>query len=341
MGIKVKNNKNLPGLLSPLLYAIVPLIVLVDFGGKDSFGNSFLNGASLTFLKDIWGLPLNIALLFILGQHTNFMKHLKSKVSIYAVIAGIFGGPLGYTLFNTAFYLAGPSYGHVFSSLEPIILVIMVYLLYKRKFNAMILSGIILTTISIVCLVFGGALTGTDASKIVIGSLLAILGAGCWAVESLMFDRAFIKKPDADVNTLIIIKMFAALVINIAIFIPATSAIVGDVNIGFNKISMCFENKDFIWRLILGGVLLFVGRLCFFKSVNLVGPTITNVFYQLSVVITPIISMIIYAISGAYIGHDDQLLDFKYQITFWITSIGVVTGSIMVIIGEKMWKLKR
>ena len=341
MGIKGKINKNLPGLLSPLLYAVIPLIVLIDLGGKDSFGNSFLNGATLTFLKDIWGLPLNIILMFILGQHVNFMKHLKSKVSIYAVIAGIFGGPIGYTLFNTSFYLAGPSYGHVFSSVEPIILVLMVYLLYKRKFNAMILSGVVLTTVSVICLVFGSALTGENASKTIIGSLLAILGSACWAVESLMFDRAFIKKPDADVNTLIIIKMFSALLINISIFIPATSSLVGDVNIGFNKIATCFENKDFIWRLILGGVLLFVGRLCFFKSVDLIGPTISNIFYELSIVITPILSMIIYAITGSYVGHDDQLLDTKYQITFWITSIGTVAGTIMVIIGEKKWSLKR
>lgn len=92
-------------------------------------------------------------------------------------LAGIFGGPIGYVLYNTAFLYAGPSYGHIFTSMEPIILVVSGMLLFKRKYNLNMILGIVLTVASLSALIIGKSFSEMDFTHVIIGALLGIGGS--------------------------------------------------------------------------------------------------------------------------------------------------------------------
>ena len=324
--------KNSPGLLSPVLYAIIPLLVLINLPST-GFADDFVNGASLTFAKDIIGLPLNIILIFILGKQSGLWQELRSKGGLLAAAAGMFGGPIGYTMYNTSFYIAGPSFGHVFTSLEPIILAIAVFFLYKRKFNMYIIMGIILTTLSVVALVFGSSLSSEDVPSVILGSALGILGAVSWSIEVLLFEKAIEKSATKDINILVTIKVGFACIFNVAIFFPILSTI-GATDNPFHRFGSMFNDTENVIRLLLGGVLLFAARILFFISIDRVGPTISSVLYELSIVLTPIFSLIVYGVTGSFVGHDDSMLDTQYAIVFWITTIGILGGVYLVIYGQ-------
>ncbi len=309
-------------------YSILPLIFLVNFHGPDTLSYNFAQGAVLTVGKDLISSIVFVITILLTRRGKETLAILKSKAGLFAAVAAIAGGPLGYTFYNTAFYMAGPSFGHVFTSLEPILLALFAYLFLKRKFKWQMWMGVGLTVISTIAMVAGESTQAGDTYKILIGSALGLLGSISWTIESVLFDRAITMAGDESLMPLLTIKMAAGMIFNFAVMFPVTGGIVGDAGHSYKLFATFFTVWDHAWRLIVAGLLIVLGRVLFFSALKYQGATFVNVIYSLTIIVLPAFNLIYYWMTGDFVGGDiTNQLTMRFQLVFWICVTGIITGT--------------
>ncbi|MCR8613154.1 MAG: DMT family transporter [Mycoplasma sp.] len=316
-----------------LPYSIIPLIWLIPFDLPTNLSGSIAKATIVTLSKDLISIFAYTIITIMKREFRKTIKLMPTRAGMYAMASGVFGGPIGYTLFNAAFFFSGASYSHIFVSLEPIILTLSGIFIFKRKYNYKFWMGVLITVGSIMCLVIGDALGGADAWKIIVGALLGIGGATSWAIEVVLMDRAYDLNPDKNaVSQHLTLKMLFAGIVGFAVIMPLTSVLaVGNASRNFELFGRIFIESKYLWRFLVAGILIVLGRLWYFHAVKYQGGTIVAIVYNFTIIITPLFAVFWYLISNDWIdpsahGTEGQVL--------WITSPFIIFGVTLVIINK-------
>ena len=321
-------------------YALIPLIWIVSFPVPSGLSGSILQAVVVTLSKDFLSAIVYLMIITIKGELFSTISLLKGKAGWFALIAGIFGGPIGYVLFNSAFLYTGPSFGHIFTSLEPIFLVLSGIFFLKRKYTWKMYLGIGITLFAIIALVFGDAFQNGEWWKIVIGALLGIGGSLSWAIETVLFDKAFnFVDGEKDTNKLLTIKTFFSVLFGFIIMIPMISGIATSQDdsfansgtLGYELFSNVFTNNDYLWRFFTAGTLILIGRYMYFYAIERQGGTLVAVVYNLSIILTPLFSLIYFGISNEWIGTD---LFSRYGIVLLSVTPILIIGILLVTLNK-------
>ena len=321
-------------------YALVPLVwVGVTFAFKTSgLSTSMAKSVVVTVAKDFLSAIAYLLVITIKGKLKETILLVKSKAGLFAIIAGIFGGPIGYTLYNSAFFYAGASYSHIFTSMEPVILVISGILIFKRKYNWKMWIGIVLTTLAIISLVFGSAIESKDPSKIIIGAILGISGAASWAMETMLFDKAFSLSDKNDKETtmkLLTIKMVFSVVFGFVVMMPIFSKLATtDATFDYKQFGSIFTHMEYLWRFFLAGGLIIAGRYMYFYAIDRQGGTLVAVLYNISIILTPLFMLIWYSMSGDWLTWDGNAKTSQEWIAIWATTPFILIGVTLVTLNK-------
>lgn len=338
------------GVFVGIIFGIIPVITILNntqifenlnLQGSDFIGvnamNSIARGASISAFNDLWTFLLNGLLLFALaGTYKNWekVKNLaKTKAGLYALLGGLFGGPLGNTFFFAVFILMTPSIGSVFYVLEMILSGIVGVVLFKRSMGKRSWYGIgVIATSVMIMLIVQTIAIGGSSSNILAGSILGILAVSSYTTESLLLDRAVSINKIKGINAFhfLQLKAISSSLFGFLILIPLTSSIfsfmftnaypaaitdpsnslvlnyinnLGGINnitatLGYGAFANLFTSISF--PIAFGGsMLLFLGRIAFYNSISRIGSTLTNTLFQNQVIVTPIAGGILFGISLA------------------------------------------
>lgn len=301
--------------LNVIPFALIPLIWIIDFPVPAGLGGKIAQSVVVTISKDFLSGVVFVMAIILTGRFKAMIDLLKRKEGWLVALAGIFGGPIGYVLYNTAFLYAGPSYGHIFTSMEPIILVVSGMLLFKRKYNLNMILGIVLTVASLSALIIGKSFSEMDFTHVIIGALLGIGGSAAWALETMLFDKAFSGvKDDKDATMkLLTIKMIAALTFGFVVMMPLMSTLATsndkawdtDAALDYKLFGDVFTHGKYLWRFFAAGTMIMAARYMYFYAIDRKGGTYVAVIYNLTVIVTPIASMIYFAFTKEWVGSED------------------------------------
>ena len=322
-------------------YAIIPLIWIgMSFGFKNvSLETDIAKAVLVTLAKDVMSAVVYLLIVIVKGKLRETVKLLKESTGWLVIAAGIFGGPIGYTLYNSAFFYAGPSYGHIFTSFEPIILVISGILIFKRKYNAKLWLGVIITVLALSGTVFGSSFDGGDKGwRNFIGALLGLFGAAAWAIETMLFDKAFNKmdKNDKEATTkLLSLKMTSAMIFGFGIMMPMTSHLAThDAGFSFRALGSIFTTNSYLWRFLLAGSLIIIARYMFFYAINREGGTLVAVVYNFTVIVTPIFMLLWFAITSDWLTGDGHGKTTNEWISIGVTTPFIILGVTLVTLNK-------
>lgn len=318
-------------------YAIVPLVWIgVGLGFENYSGLSSLiaKAVVVTVAKDFLSAIAYIIIITIKGKLKETLYLLKTKAGLFAGIAGIFGGPIGYTLYNSAFFFSGPSYSHIFTSIEPLILVISGILLFKRKYNYKLWLGVGITTIAVASLVFGSAFESKNSWRIIVGALLGIGGAASWALETMLFDKAyneFHKEKENVTNKLLTIKMISSIFFGFFVMMPIFSKVATqDATFDYKSFGSVFTHSEWLWRFFLAGGLIIFGRYMYFYAINYKGGTMVAVVYNFTVILTPLLMLIWFTMTDIWLTWDGSAKSSQEWIVIWTTTPFIIIGITLV-----------
>lgn len=384
---KISKNGLIYGLLTGIIFGTLPIISLLNKPATLDQTSIFHNinpniyqqgvlyitrGGVISLFNDMTTMILITLILFILSG-LNSLKTLgnlvKSKAGLYTIIGGFVGGPIGNTLFFSVFVMLNASFGTVFYALEPLIIGIFAFFVFKRSYKWKIwiaLSIIILAMLGIALSQIYGTQNvnfGKNATTIGIGVGIGLMGVVAYSVESLLLDRAMSLNKLENVSSLnfLQIKAISSTILELIIVLPLTSVWLASTNplISFNanvsqnvQISYkafsdlfstspspsIFLNKTngqlipvypIVLSLILG-FFLFVARMFFYKTIQLSGAAMANTLYQSQIIVTPIASGLMLLIGFRPSQANLYNLHWVSQLLFWIFAIIILWCAIYI-----------
>lgn len=150
---KISKNGLIYGLLAGIIFGTLPIISLLNKPVTLDQTNIFHNinpniyqqgvlyitrGGVISLFNDMTTMILMTLILFVVSG-LNSLKTLgnlvKSKAGLYTIIGGFVGGPIGNTLFFSVFVMLNASFGTVFYALEPLIIGIFAFFVFKRSYK--------------------------------------------------------------------------------------------------------------------------------------------------------------------------------------------------------------
>lgn len=312
------------GFLAILIYAIINVIAQSKKNVNDM--NEYIYALIFVCVKEFFAVTC--WLLFNKNPIDNIKKLLHTvrhdtKGFLFASIAGMFGGTIGFTLTTVGSIYIGSGLGSPIYSVETIIVMTVLMLFFKKKTTKQHILGLLITTIAAVMMPIASIIINGagDSKNAWLGAGLLLLGVGCWSIESIIFDLLSVNK-ERNVRTLLGIKQIASFVLGITIVLPVFGAAFTTTKGAFDDFGSIFDKHATIMLYgFIAGTLLYFGRLLFFKSLQYVGAASANAIYSA----LPLIQVPIAAIADIF---DDS----KYYVgsihhpTFWPLMLILVIG---------------
>lgn len=327
------------GIAAIIIYAIINIISQTE---KTADGmNVFIYALLFVIVKEFFatvthmfsGNPLQKIKVLI-----DVAKHYK-RSSAYAIIAGLFGGVIGFTLITAGGIYIGSALGSPIYSLETIIVMAVMYFFFKKRSAKLHIIGIFIVAIVAILIPLSSILLeGAGNSKNAwLGAGLLVLGVMSWSIESILFDKITERHPDVSVAPFLLIKQLASFVLGIVIVLPIFGAVFTSASNAYHELGTLFgKNSMVLLYAFIAGVLLYFGRLLFFISLKYVGATTANAIYSLIPFVQTPLAYIAYAINPE--------VDFVGNIhheTFWVFMAIMGIGVAISYLGQKSKNGKR
>ena len=307
-------SQSFDSLLINKYWPVVAATVFVTIKEFSAIIAYFLSGPKKTWtlIKNMWKNDRNIAL--------------------WSSLAGVFGGAIGFSLTTAGGIYISSGMSSPFYSVEIIIVLIIVRILFKRKPNMIQLIGIVVIASSVILLpVLNSVLYSTKSSdNLWLGAGLIVLGVVCWSVETLIFDKVSERK-NANISAMVQYKQLSSFLFLIIILFPFFSLVHGDGFTSSYKLlgTMFNENWKALLVAIASGFLLYFGRLFFFMSNKYVGGTTSNSIYAL----LPLIQIPLAAIANAIDPSVDYLGTIHHEY-FWVLMFTLTVGIGIALYGQ-------
>lgn len=385
--INVKWNKGIVlGLIAGLVFGTLPLLTVLNkpasLDPTIAFGNVFsvyqtsvlaiARGSVVSFFNDLMTTFFMMLTLTLLGATSNYKKLgklIRSKAGVYTIIGGFIGGPIGNTIFLAVFVLLNPSFGTMFYALQPLFIGIIAYFSFKRSYNAKIWIALVLIIVAVIGITFsqiygsGKPDFGKNATTVIVGVILGLLGVIAYSAESLILDKAMSLNKVEGVDGLhyLQIKGISSALLELILVMPLTSFwlsttspdILNNLNLS-NGVQINFKALGDILSInesvniqlimtngvkvpvypivlsILVGFFLFLARIFFYRSIKESGASTANALYQSQIIVTPIVSGILLLVGFKMPSANLYNLEWWAQLIFWILALVTLFAAIYI-----------
>lgn len=311
-----------------LNYAMYPALIALLAIERDgaTVSQQITEGFALVGGKEIFSFTVSI-FVFGLGEYVKvWKKYFRKKTGWLVMLAGWFGGPIGYTLYTISILMVGGALAGTLIALVAPFSAIMERVLLKRKIGKLPKIGILLSGIGAAMLGIMPAVTGgfDDIDNPVLGIIIALFAALSIALEGVLFDVIYTKRKDILPNDAIKMKLTGSTLAMPLLFIPLASLAVRHDFTGYHSIERFFTSANDLWGILVIAIFIFLARFFYLKTINLSGGTVANVMYNLASVITPILILILGSIFSK-----DLKPEILYTWYFWVFIWFLVAGSIL------------
>ncbi len=313
------------GILSAINYAFYPaLIAVLIHKGEMNSGQKIALGFAIVAAKESFTFFVSMLLTPKVYFTGDIWKSFKNKWGWLSVLAGSFGGPIGYSLLTVAAIFIGAATPDAINlGLVLIFTTLLERYLLKRKVSLMFVIGSTIVLFACVGLVAAQGLTIKDKKAFIIGFLFAIGAAIAWSLENILADYVLTRNT-ANLNSknFLGIKLFSSAIIAIPLAI-IVSYITTKTSYGWHRYADFYTN----WRLGLSmvavAVFIFGARIFYFISIKFATGKTTSALMTLQLIFAPILIIIVNSISGKGFQHD---LDVIKTWWFWVLSIIILIG---------------
>ena len=349
------------GSFSPFLYSFDTVFNILLFAIV--FTTSYRSGMSLpltmfysfltSFIKDfslfIFQLLRTKGKIF--KNFINNFRH-KGKGFWLTVVGSLFGGPLGFSLTTASVIYSGAAYGSALANFSPIIVLVASRLFLKTQITKIGWIGVGLAIFGFIGVSFSASLGLFDGSinvdafafnwRIFVGVILAILAVLTWSVETFVAEYVEKFKDQAlDTDDKLNIKSITSSLSTPIFFIPITLLLMYTTqeNLEVNYfLSNLFSSYETYLLLIGIGFVIALGRIFYWYAIDKAGGGRADVLYYLSVIITPIITLVFSTIG--VIGFEDPagIKSWIYWILIFSQLLGVILITITTINSKQKFK---
>ena len=185
--MKGKNNYKagiFSGITSAITWGLDTVLIAIVLGMNPFLPDraAFLAPFITAFFHDVFSAVWTFIYLAGKRQLGNLFKAMKTKSTLFVVLAALMGGPVGMAGYLLAVKLIGPSYTAIISSLYPAVGAILAYVILKEKINRKAWIGLIFAIIGVSVIGYSAGENGTS----IVGFLSALLCVFGWGSECVI-----------------------------------------------------------------------------------------------------------------------------------------------------------
>lgn len=267
------------GLISALAWSFSALIVTKIFylpaiNNLQKTSSSFLISA----ISESFGF---IFLLFFTLKKTKKILRCKGKKNIS--LGALISGPIGISLYYLSINYVGASVSDAITGTYPVIIVLVSYIFFKKRYDYKVYIGILLTFIGVYTL-------GTYSVKInILGFIIALITALSWSCEALILDFTATKTKIPWISSIFIRQATTSIAYICLFFIFFIMFKQQNSKFNLNEILL---NKELILLCLLNGFFIVLSYGSFYYSITLGGATIPAILNSTYIAWTPIITLI-------------------------------------------------
>lgn len=257
----------------------------------------------------------------------------KRKAFLWTIFGSLSGGPLGFTFTTATILYSGAAYGSALANFSPIIVMLFSVKFFKTKLNWKGWLGIALAVMGFLGLSFYSSATNGGSfefnMKTFIGVILALIAVLTWAIETIIseYTEKFGKEHSLNDQEKLTIKSTIASSATILFFIPLSFVLSYLTNNGTevsNMIAEIFTSWEGWLILIAIGSLITAGRVAYWYSISRAGGGRADILYYLSVLITPILTIILSQLSVVGFENPSGIDEWPYWTLLFTQIIGVI-----------------
>ncbi|NQZ28835.1 MAG: hypothetical protein HRT98_00385 [Mycoplasmatales bacterium] len=313
------------GVLSAINYAFYPaLIAVLIYQGQTDNWQKIALGFAIVAAKESFTFFVSVILTPKVYFTGDMWKTFKTKWGWLSVLAGSFGGPIGYSLLTVASIFIGAATPDAINlGLVLIFTTLLERFLLKRKVNMMFIIGLMIVMFACIGLVAAQGLTIEDKKHFAIGFLFAIGAATAWSLENILADYVLTRNTvNLNSKNFLGIKLFSSAIIAIPLAI-IVSYMTTKTAYGWHRYAEFYTNWKLGLSMIAVAVFIFGARIFYFISIKFATGKTTSALMTLQLIFAPILIIIVNSISGKGFQHD---LDVIKTWWFWVLSLIILLG---------------
>lgn len=223
-------------------------------------GNAvFLAPFVTAFFHDAFSTIWTFIYLAIKRQLKDLFKAMKTRSTLFVVLAALMGGPVGMAGYLLAVKLIGPSYTAIISSLYPAVGAILSYFILKEKINKKAWLGLIFAIIGVILLSY----TSDQSETSVIGFLCAGLCVIGWGSECVICAYGM-KDDEVSSEFALQIRQLTSAVVYGLVIVP----IFGGIGLSFEVL-----RTSVIWWIAATALSGTISYLFYYNAIYRIGPT--------------------------------------------------------------------
>jgi len=216
-----------------------------------------------TFLHDLFSAFWLSIYLFIRGELKTALSHLTSRDGRIILLGGLLGGPVGMTFYILSIKYLNASFAASFSAVYPAVGALFAFILLKDRLSLKNWIGLITSITFIILLSYTGGEEQTSLN-FGIGLLFVFLTIFGWGMESTVVAYGMKDEEITPEQSILLRQLVSACTYGIIIlpFIKGSYSLVGEV---------IFSTE--ILYILLISIAGSISYLCYYKAINLIGPT--------------------------------------------------------------------
>ena len=250
------------GLLSGILWGLDTTLLSIVLASA-SFNTStiiFFAPFISTFLHDFFSAIWMSIFTIYKKDYVDTIKLIKTRSGKFIILASLFAGPIGMTCYLLAIKYLGPSLTAIISGFYPAFGALLSFLILKEKLHKYNILGLIISISGVIML---GYFPENNTSNFIIGFICAL---GCvlgWGSEAVILSYGM-KDDKITSNQALLLRQLTSSLTYCFIIIPLISGINVTINV--------FKNPIIVFIAIIGliGTLSYT---CYYKAINIIGPT--------------------------------------------------------------------
>lgn len=239
------------GLDSVLLGVILATPLFIALGNNSSFYATLVHD-SISFL-------FLLILIIIMKKFTEFKTVLFSKSGLAIIAAALLGGPIGMGAYVMSMQYIDASLASSFSAVYPIFGMILSGFFLKERIRKHNIIGVVVSTIAIMLM---GLQSTLESGNILTGLILVLVCAISWGSEAVII-KAVLKEDVSSEVALSIRQMTTAITYSLVI-LPI---------FGLSPLQQILNESSVLLLLVVTGISGTVSYLCYYKAIDLIGPT--------------------------------------------------------------------
>lgn len=250
-----QNRGILFGLSGGMLWALDSVILSIALA---PFEMIWFAPVCATFIHDSVSALILIIQSILRGRLKALLQVFKNRESLWLVLAGILGGPVGMCGYVFCISFLGPGLSAVLSCLYPAFGLILSFLFFHQRFSGFQILGLLLSMAGVAALSMGSGLSA--GSSFIPGLLCGLVCALGWSLEGLAAQKGTENGKISSKQALSIRQCVSSLSFGL-ILVPLVS--------GWPLVTEIFHSSSF-WIIAAAACAGTASYLCYYKAISLI-----------------------------------------------------------------------